>query len=167
MEIDRVIQLEILKYLASFYPDYASDDVWGNLLDIANGNEQALGANLYYLCEQDCIPMDCISNVIGSRTPRFIHGSIRITHKGQDVLQGDGGISAIKNTVTVRFHADSLDFLERCIGNSTHSQQDKHSLIAKLRALPASAIEHLMKKLLDEAFGKLPNAYLLIEKLVG
>lgn len=166
MEINRSIQLGILKHLASFYPNRPPIGLWEKLLEIANNNEEVLNANLYYLYEQNCINQNCLSQALGSPGPEFCEGLIRITHIGQDILQGDGGISAIKNTVTVRFHEDALNFLERCIERSPQDQHDKKTLVAKLRELPASAIEHLMKKVLDAAAECLPDAYQLIEKLL-
>ena len=96
--------------------------------------------------------------------PSFSFGLLTITNIGQNILQGDGGLAALRNTVTVRFHADAISTIEGLILNSGIDQNKKSSLVAKLRELPFSATEHLMKKLLDAAVLRLPEALQLIEK---
>lgn len=166
MKIDRVIQRSILEYLASFYPNQPPQGSWDNLLAITDGDEDVLNANLLYLHEQGCIQKNCLSRALYNEKPIFAPGLIKITYVGLDFLQDDGGISAIKNTVTVRFHADALKVLETYIEHSPQSQSSKQALVQRLRELPASAIEHLMKKLLDEALTHIPDAYQLVEKLL-
>ena len=166
MEINRVIQLEILKYLASYYPNRAPDDVWKKLLELSENNEQMLISNLYYLYEQGCIYDKCLMRTLGTDGPRFASGLIQITHVGLDILQGDGGLSAIRNTVTIRFHEDALNFLEKCVLQGTGTPEKKRTLLEKLRNLPAVAIEHLMKKALDEVVLHFEDGYELIESLL-
>lgn len=164
MKIDRVIQIKILECLAEFYPCRAPANLWSRLVDLADGDEQALKANLYYLYEEGCINPNSISRALGLPEPIFSPGLLTITNVGQNILQGDGGLAAIKNTVTIRFHADAISVIEKFILNSEIDQQNKNSLVTKLRQLPFSAIEHLMKKLLDVAVLHSPEALQLIEK---
>ena len=166
MKLNRELQTNILNYLASFYPRQPPTDHEETLLAIAGGDKDALIESLYYLYEQHCISEKCLSRELFQPTPQFCMNLVRITGTGLDVIQDDGGISAIKNTVTVRFHADALTFLEQWISRSPQSSNEKQSLIARLRGLPASAIEHLMKKILDMAVGSLPDACQLIDKLL-
>lgn len=166
MKLNRELQTDILNYLATFYPSQPPKNHEETLLAIADGDGDALTRSLYYLYEQHCISENCLSKEIFQPTPRFCMGLVRITSTGLDVIQEDGGISAIKNTVTVRFHADALTFLEQWISHSSQGPNDKQALVARLRGLPTSAIEHLMKKILDAAVGHLPDACQLIDKLL-
>lgn len=163
-KIDRAIQIKILECLADFYPSRAPDDLREQLVALSNNDERALLANLAYLHEEGCINPNCKSRALGLRDPIFSFGLLTITNIGQNILQGDGGLAALRNTVTVRFHADAISTIEGLILNSGIDQNKKSSLVAKLRELPFSATEHLMKKLLDAAVLRLPEALQLIEK---
>ena len=92
----------------------------------------------------------------------------KITEKGLDFLQDDGGLSAILNIVTVKFEADTLKaILENRINQSNLAPESKQSMIDGLRELPAESIKHLTMKLLDEGLENLPNAIVLIGTYLG
>lgn len=163
MRIDRAVQVKILELLAEHYPNRAPQDLWNKLLNLADNNEECLNTNLFYLIKSGCIEDNCLSRALDMPGPSFCPGLISLTNTGQDYLADDGGLTAFKNTVTVRFHADALAALEKCILHGTESPETKNSLLAKLRQLPFSATEHLMKKLLDVAVLHSPEALLLIK----
>lgn len=167
MKIDRSIQLGILEILASFYPYNPPHDLWQKLLSLADNDENILISNLFYLHEQGCISKNSILYFVGNPSPQAMPQLIQITHIGLDVLQGDGGLSAIRNTITVRFHEDALAFLEKCVLQGTGTPEKKSALLEKLRNLSGTALEHLMKKALDEAVHHIPDGYKLIETLIS
>ena len=161
MKINRELQIKILTYLEQFYPENTPDDNWEQLLELANGDEDILVANMFYLDEHGLINSGLKRTMRGMGLTRSL---IRMNAAGHDFLVGDGGITVFKNTITVRFHADFISTIEKFILNSGIDQNKKSSLVAKLRELPFSATEHLMKKLLDAAVLHLPEALQLIEK---
>ena len=142
MKVDTLIIVKILSYLGTLYPNAAQDDAEEHLLELTHGDRDILEANLCYLEQHEYITRNIPINA----------------------GEYNGGLTAIKNTVTVRFHADFISTIEKFILNSGIDQNKKSSLVAKLRELPFSATEHLMKKLLDAAVLHLPEALQLIEK---
>ena len=163
MKINRELQIKILTYLEQFYPENTPDDNWEQLLELANGDEDILVANMFYLDEHGLINSGLKRTMRGMGLTRSLS---RMNAAGHDFLVGDGGMTVLKNTITVRFHQEAVQILESHILQSPKSPQDKQTLVAKLRELPFSAIEHLMKKLLDEAILHLPEALQLIEKVL-
>lgn len=164
MRIDRTVQVKILELIAEHYPNCAPRDLWEKLLELVDNNEECLNSNLFYLIESGCVKDNCLSRTLGEPGPIFCSGLITLTNIGQDYLADDGGITAFKNTVTVRFHADAVATLENYILQSAASPKEKSSLVAKLRKLSFSATEHLLKKLLDAVVLRSPEAFQLIEK---
>ena len=55
MKINRELQIKILTYLEQFYPENTPDDNWEQLLELANGDEDILVANMFYLDEHGLI----------------------------------------------------------------------------------------------------------------
>ena len=163
MKIDRSIQVKILEYLASFYPKFPPEDIQEKLFNITQGDLEVLDANLAYLIESGYINKNCKAHTLGGNGPEFIYNQTTITNQGIDFLQDDGGLTAIKNTITVRFHADTLAMLANFIKQSSLPETKKQSFVHKLQGLPVTAIEHLMKKLLDTALSHSSDVFQLIE----
>ena len=161
MKVDTLIIVKILSFLGTLYPNAAQDDAEEHLLELTHGDRDILEANLCYLEQHEYITRNI---PINAGEYNFLFPCLALTEKGVDFLLKDGGLTAIKNTVTVRFHADFISTIEKFILNSGIDQNKKSSLVAKLRELPFSATEHLMKKLLDAAVLHLPEALQLIEK---
>jgi hypothetical protein len=60
----------------------------------------------------------------------------KITARGLDFLEDDGGLGAILNVVTIRLEADTLrQLLETKINASDMPEADKQTLLAKLKIL--------------------------------
>lgn len=159
MMLDRALQLEILEHLASFHPFDAPRDTWEQLLALASGHERRLCSNMIYLEEHGFL----VSGIrISGHEPMISISAIRITSEGMDLLQKDGGLAAIKKTLTVRFHAESLAALESCIKESHLPPADKRSALQAIRELPASSIENLTRILWEKAAENLPELLRLI-----
>ncbi|EJC8331270.1 hypothetical protein M0231_004819, partial [Salmonella enterica] len=63
----------------------------------------------------------------------------------------DGGLGAILNVQTVKFHDNTIIALEDIIRVANLPDEKKSGLISKLRELPADAIKHLTLQLLTPA----------------
>lgn len=55
MKINRELQIKILTYLEQFYPENTPDDNWEQLLELANGDEDILVANMFTLTNTDLL----------------------------------------------------------------------------------------------------------------
>ena len=163
MKIDRTLQVGILENLASFHPFDAPGGTWRSLMELADGDEQKLCSNIIYLEEHGLL----VSGIkMSGDEPMVSVSVIRITNEGIDFLRKDGGLAAIKRTITVRFHADCLEMIESCISHSHLSPEDKRSAAQSIRELPASSIEHLTRILWEKAAENLPELLRLIGKCI-
>ncbi|WP_285908083.1 hypothetical protein [Pseudodesulfovibrio pelocollis] len=159
MRLDRALQLEILEHLASFHPLDATGGTWRSLLALADGDEHKLCSNMVYLEGHGYL----VSGVTTSGDTFMVSAAkIKITSDGMDLLLKDGGLAAIKKTLTVRFHAESLDALESCIKGSHLAPEDKRSALQAIRELPVSSVEHLTRILWEKAAESLPELFRLI-----
>lgn len=163
MKIDRALQVAILEHLASFHPVEAPGGTWRNLMELAGGDERKLCSNMIYLEEHGFL----VSGIkMSGDEPMVSVSVIRITNEGIDFLQKDGGLAAIKGTVTVRFHSECLEMIESCISHSRLPPEEKRSATKSIRELPASSIEHLTRILWEKAAENLPELLRLIGKYV-
>jgi hypothetical protein len=163
MRLDRALQLGILEHLASFHPLDATSGTWRSLLALADGDEHKLCSNMVYLEGHGYL----VSGVTTSGDAFMVStAKIKITSDGMDLLLKDGGLAVIKKTLTVRFHAESLDALESCIKGSHLAPADKRSALQSIRELPASAIEHLTRRLWEMGAESLPELLRLIRTSV-
>lgn len=154
MILNRALQQEILIQTANAYPfalgyEELSSGIW------VNTDIKELGKELQYLVEHGLLQKDAISisldNQIGLQ-------NIKITKDGIDFLQADGGLSAILNVVTVRFEAATLAaLLTTKINQSDLPDDEKNSLIAAVKDLPADGMKHLMTRVLDKGIDSIPN----------
>lgn len=148
---DRNRQLEILRTLASVYPNsfYPQDD------NNAFFENEYILAELSYLSEHGLVEVE-IDHYISRDV--FLKHAPRITARGIDLLKNDGGLTAILNVVTVKLHKDVIDLLSLKIEMSDEiSPKEKKTYIDQLRLLPADAIKHLTMKLLDKGLENTPQ----------
>lgn len=148
--INRAVQKEILEAAGSTYPDPAPFDL---MREIAPGN--VLKVNAKYLEEHGFL------QVMWRNTgdPDVPFGPTKIKAAGIDFLADDGGITAIKGTLTVRLHEDSIRAL--LIQQITESAEDdtvKGKLIEQLKNLPSQAVAQLAEKAIDAGVKAMPNA---------
>ena len=87
------------------------------------------------------------------------HTGYRITSKGIDFLEDDGGLSAILGVVTVKLHADTVrELLIQRLAKSPGETTVKGKVREQLKALPAEAIQTLAQRLMQEGLNRLPDA---------
>ena len=162
MILDRDLQLEMLKKMASVYPfPYG----FGDELDKMNDDERGVfGANLYYLKEHELVSPQSIKISLDNI---YTLGPTKLTAKGADFIADDGGLSAILGVVTVRFEAEQLrQILEVKIRLSDLDPERKQSMISALRELPAESIKHLTTKVVDAGWDSLPGLMILMQTLL-
>ncbi|WP_422101891.1 hypothetical protein [Vreelandella sp.] len=103
--------------------------------------------------------------VVGSDEPFVKPSEIlisgRITAKGVDFLEEDGGLSAVLDTVTVKLHADTIrDLIEaKIISNQDISIEEKTSLLKSLKKMPEEAMRQLTQKLIGYGLEQAPSAW--------
>lgn len=146
--IDRDLQHYILCELRDAYPNSVD---YSNRYSYGSEEYHKFVANLVYLRSHGLISKE---SVFYSKTmdlgDAYQPAHASITHIGLDFLEDDGGLSAILNTVTVKFEADQLrQMLESKIKESNLSKNEKSSAISVIKELPAESIKHLTTRALD------------------
>ena len=83
----------------------------------------------------------------------------RITHKGIDFIEDDGGLSAILNVSTVKLHPSSVELLISVIDGSSLNPSDKQKMIDQLKSLPADSIKQILTELVNKGVDYLPALF--------
>lgn len=148
MILSRALQKQILEKLREAYTVPG-----GLVLDEQKFDSEPfnLSANAAYLGEHGLLTFaDNSSADCGSC---FVSGlPVRITAKGLDFLEQDGGLSAILGTVIVKLHADTIrDMLETKVMGSNLPPEDKNRFVDTLKELPGEALKTLTNKLVEMA----------------
>lgn len=151
MILDRELQNEILNKLASTYPnfyDFSNDYMYGT--EAYN----KVVTNLYYLSEHGLVTENSTLKQTGFGGYFTIQiERPTITHKGLDFLADDGGLSAILNTMTVKFDVEQFKaFINLKIQDSNLPPEQKSRLSKTLKDLPSDSIKHLVTKLIDSGW---------------
>lgn len=153
---NRQNQREMLMELMARYPA---------LVDVQGWGYPNLSAELSYLHEHELAEVT-FSQAFGRSMPAPVFA--KLTAKGVDFLQQDGGLSAILGVVTIKLHDDTIkDLIESKIMASNLSQPDKHRYLDALRELPAETTKHLVLRLVDMGLEHGEEAISAIGKLMG
>lgn len=155
MKLDRALQRALLEELRDYYPRRSQSAYQ------SDGHSQVECINnLLYLEEHGLVE----SGVkLGFNSETVTVTQARITARGMDFLEEDGGLGAVLGTVTIKIHEDTLrEILERKILESDAPAEEKSRLAQAVKGLSAEAIKHLTLKLLDEGLASLPGAIALI-----
>lgn len=147
MKLNRDRQREILNELATHYPS----SVPGNMLGVSNEDV----ANIAYLTEHGLIQAEFRRN----RMEIVLNSFVGITAAGMDFLADDGGLTAIRGVVTIRFHEDALKaIIESKIAASDLPENQKNDLMRSVRELPGNVIKQLTTRLVDLGLDNMPRA---------
>lgn len=167
MIIDRKLQNLILAHLKNIYSlERQCIDTWGTIQSFPGGEDtENLIANVLYLEEHGLLESGLRQSVDGRYSAD--NASIKITCKGIDFMEEDGGLSAILNCVTVKLHDESLARLEKFLARAPIESHVKGQYLAQLKSLPVDATKHLVLKLVDSALDNVPAALQLIQKALG
>ncbi len=156
MKLDRALQLEILNQCRDVYPEELNLDQ-----ERQESDRNYLG-NVAYLYQHGLIA--CPSNQEEAFGLELFLVA-RITVKGLDFLEDDGGISAILNTVTVKFDPDDLrSMLSAKAAKASIPDDQKRRLIEVIKSLPADLLKKITQDLLHQAVERLPDAIHIIQK---
>ena len=149
MTLDRSRQREILRALAGAYPDHVKD-----FLDL--GNKGVDYANLTYLEEHGLVYAGLKRTLDGG----YLFNGARITAKGLDFLEDDGGLSAILGTVVVKLHSDTIrQLLENRISESDLSKEKKSWLQDQIKNLSNDSLAAVTRELVRRGIEHIPDLY--------
>ena len=140
-------QRQILLRLIDKYPELVE------VAELPGHEESDFHANIHYLMEHQLI--DGIRREAIGVPTQYI--AIRATAAGLDFLENDGGVTAILNTVTVRFDEDLRNLLLKKI-KSDKDFSEGESLDQAIRSLPAASLRQVSIQLIEKAMDRLPDA---------
>ncbi|EKF7421294.1 TPA: hypothetical protein ACXK44_004791 [Pseudomonas aeruginosa] len=152
---DREQQREILALLNTVYPAkmFRHDLVKG----LPAIEEESLLGLVKHLEELGYVEAAFHVSHDGRQRMRFLHATI--TARGSDYLKDDGGLTAERDTVTIRLHADTIrDLIIAQIAMSDAESSVKSQLMAQVKSLPAKGLEAVVSSLAREGLARLPNA---------
>lgn len=146
-KFSRARQLELLEAAKAVYPGST------HFRDLQERNRhQPLAADASYLVGHGLLEW-----IAGPAVSS--HTGYRITSKGIDFLEDDGGLSAILGVVTVKLHADTVrELLIQRLDESPGETTVKGKVREQLKALPAEAIQSIAQRLISEGLNRLPDA---------
>ncbi|RUR51400.1 hypothetical protein [Vreelandella populi] len=156
---DREYQRYLLEKLNDEYPDFYPEMF--NPEDLKS--RQSI--NLHYLEEHGLVEIErrrkeYLTHTAPQITARYIKspitGRAKITAKGRDFLENDGGLSAVLGTVTVRIHADTIrDLVDaKIIESSSIPEEEKPALRAALKSMKEEGLKQMTTRLISLGFDK-------------
>ena len=153
MSFDRPKQKILLEDLLASYP---SSMKTGHLNATSLEMDEAeLVRNLVYLKEHGLV--DITSHVPVSGNVKV--AAVKITAKGIDFLQDDGGLGAILSVQTIRFEDKELrDALIKIVEGSTSDTTLKSSLLTTIKQLPSEALKQVFSAMVGQGILMAPEA---------
>lgn len=162
-KFDRNAQRKLLQYLCDAYPYPISVEQVSKIAELFD-DEIALVSNLMYLEEHGLIS-NAVSHTLCGITPNT--AELSITKDGIDFILDDGGLSAILNVVTIRFHHETITDLIKIVENSHEgTAEEKKDVISKLKSLSSEATKQLMSQLIALGLQKMPDVFHLIQTIL-
>lgn len=157
--LDRAFQRELLAKLAEQYPNPMSCESLG-----FQPGDQRWNVTTQYLAEHGLIAATSADFFeVGVQTM-----DARITAKGLDFLQDDGGLTAILGVVTVRLDAETIRALiEDKIEETDMPAEEKSRLTKWLSTAGSEALKEATKRLVGAALDHAPDALRLLQTLPG
>ncbi|GBQ88944.1 hypothetical protein [Asaia krungthepensis] len=149
--MDRDYQRKLLTEMAAAYT---------NSIKFSSGGEDGLDTlflhrNVSYLIDSGlCTSANDGGFNISNRKHFY---DLKITTRGLDFLQDDGGLSAIQNVVTVRFEADTLRALIAAkIDASSEPEEKKAEAKKRLLGLKEEGLKAAVGKVVELGLGNIP-----------
>ena len=139
----RASQIAVLELLADISPKRMTRKDFAKLCAIFDNDENKLVANLIYLAEHEFIHAGDLS------CGQIDISSLRIARYGIDLIMGDDGLASVKNTISVRFHAEALKEMENIIRAKCEDPKQRQSLLEKLQGLSREGLKVLYAKALE------------------
>jgi|ERR1051325_2270246 hypothetical protein len=146
--IDRQQQLGMLREMAEHYPNRVK------LNSMQGFGGPSFLVNLHYLYEYGLIDVPWSEGV----SYGISAGNPRLTARGIDFLEDDGGLGAVLGVVTVRLHDDTikaliLDRIDSAEGDETTKQRLKNAI----RDLPADGTKQVALRLMEQGLARAPD----------
>lgn len=158
-KIDRSFQRSLLLWMRDEYPSMAY-----KVPKQFDRNDRHFYFNLLYLQEHGL----CEALTQESLDGHISWGGAKITAKGIDFLEDDGGLSAILGVVTVKLHADTLrEMLAKKIDTSSASSEEKSTLKKLLAQTPTVAMNSITTHLIERGLGDIPDLVAWIRPFLG
>lgn len=141
IKLEREKQKELLQILFHAYPNHMQNNAYVELKSMFDSDDTFV-ANLLYLEEHELIHSGIRHHLSGySINP----GAIMITAKGIDFIQQDGGLSAILNVQTIKFHRDAVIVLEDLIAMSNMTSEQKKKAKSTLGEMSTEALKTVVQ----------------------
>lgn len=141
-KFDRKIQKELLQKLYETSPE-GLDFLTNQDFESRFGGQQNYMANLKYLLGHELIVFESTSYING---PEKIHpNTLQITSKGIDFIRDDGGLGAILNVQTIKFHRDAVVVLEDLIALSNMTDPEKERAKSKLFEMTTESLKTVVQ----------------------
>ncbi|WP_338669782.1 hypothetical protein [Pseudodesulfovibrio methanolicus] len=172
MHINRAFHFDFLNKLADKYPDKVPEEMvedyvlrWCEehsvspaYIGFSSGEHSLfLDANLKYLEEHELIKTGRslptrISSHGNQSTPfRLSTKDAHITAKGLDFLLNDGGLSAILNTVTVKFDVGNIrELVEAGLLTANVPEEKQGALMKAIREAPGTMLQTAVTKMVEK-----------------
>ena len=139
MKSDKEVQIEILKKLKE-NPTKAYEI--NDLLYI--GDSETIIRNIEYLYGHKLLTIGQVSSYGGLSIPI----SIKITSSGIDAIDPEYGLGEIINTVTVKFHQDTIrELLINKINGENIPDNEKYKIIEYIKTIPKTATNKVIEEL--------------------
>ncbi len=167
MKLDRELQLEILNYLAANFDEPFPE----NVFDLEDQFGPTTAFQLLYLHgleliegRKEMIPeKDAEGEFAGHRSV----GNVRITPKGIDLLQQDGGLSTILRKVTFKLDEDQFkDILDLAVDQSTIPAEQKTAIKKVLETAEETTITTFITKGIESLIKSTPDLLTLFAKAI-
>ncbi|MEB2647592.1 hypothetical protein SOP86_18290 [Pseudomonas canadensis] len=158
MKLNRELQRALLEELRDFYPRSSQ-----SAYNLGGYSQADCVDNLMYLEEQGLVESGIKFTLNGSIT--FVQA--RITARGIDFIEDDGGVGAALAVVTVKLHEDTLrQLIEAKIQASNLPDEQKSGILKALREAPGETTKQLITKLVDLGMENATKALPLIQTLL-
>ena len=153
MSFDRQKQKILLEDLLASYPStMKTSHLNATSLEM---DEAELVRNLVYLKEHGLVNLTSHENLSGNVRV----AAVKITAKGIDFLQDDGGLGAILSVQTIRFEDKELrDALIKIVEGSTSDTTLKSSLLTTIKQLPSEALKQVFSAMVGQGILMAPEA---------
>ncbi len=148
--LDRSLQRKLLLLMRDVYPQPIYK-IWALVPDTG---DDATVANLVYLEEHGL----CDAGIRVNQDGSYGFTGAKITARGLDFIEDDGGLSAILDVVTIKVHADSLRaLLVNKIDAAPIAPEEKSRLRTALGKLPGTALNAAASDLVKAGIDHIPN----------
>lgn len=159
--LDRDLQKKLLNTLKEAYPQSLPfRQIIGN--KPTDDTVAKIISNIAYLEEHGLVDVKW-TRVLSGSEPSLS----KITAKGLDFLENDGGLTALLGVVTVKLHEETIkELMIAKIQSSDAEPTVKKNLIDTLKKLPADGMKELSMAVLRQGIDSIPNAVDWFQKLL-